>query len=67
MKNETQTIPSQKEVDAVHSAAIYAAIDMEANFKLYSYRIVDRDVFIARQLDICRNLLAINKKLEANG
>lgn len=42
------------------TAAIFAAIDLEASFKLYSYRVIPPEVFIDRvkeQVEIAANLL----------
>lgn len=43
---------SDKEKNDQLAAAIMAAIDSEANFKLYSYRVISAESFLERQREI---------------
>lgn len=51
MEKVTQT-PSQKQADTILSAAIMHAIEMESNFKLYTYRIISQDQYITRTKEL---------------
>jgi hypothetical protein len=50
------TKAEQKLQDTHRSAAILHAIEIESNFKLYSYRIIDHDVFLQRTLELTQLL-----------
>jgi hypothetical protein len=45
---EVQELPSTRETDRELSKAIIVSLDIEQNFKLYSYRIISPDEFIRR-------------------
>lgn len=47
-----RTRKQQQQEDNHLSASILFAVDMEANFKLYSYRIIDKDIYIARTKEL---------------
>lgn len=47
-ENIKEVEKSGKEFNRILSAHIGAAIEMESNFKLYSYRIIDPETFIER-------------------
>lgn len=56
-----EKVPSQQEIDHKHSQAIHVSLDIEANFKLYSYRIISQEVFIARVTELCDFFLTQTK------
>jgi len=43
------------------SAAIGVAVEMESNFKLFSYRIIDQDTFISKVEDLIQFYQKKNK------
>jgi len=49
-----ENIPSQKEENIKLGNHIQFALDIEQNFKLYSWRIIDKDTYIARNEDLIR-------------
>lgn len=55
-ETEGKTFPSDKQKNNKLGAHIMASLDMENNFKLYSYRIISEDVFIERNEIIMNDL-----------
>lgn len=49
-----ETTEQTQQTDRQKSAAIWLSIDIEANFKLYSYRIISHDQFIARTNELVK-------------
>lgn len=49
-----ETTEQTQQTDKQKSAAIWLSIDIEANFKLYSYRIISHDQFIARTNELVK-------------
>lgn len=64
-KSKLLTEAQQKKIEALRAAAILLSIDVESNFKLYSYRIVDHDQFVQRLEEIIG--LYNNTKNQVNG
>ena len=52
----------QNKKDNALSTAIMISLDIEQNFKLLSYRIIDQDVFMDRISELCYLYLAEDKK-----
>lgn len=53
-KTEVQDVTR---AEALHSTAIMISVEMESNFKLYSYRIIDKDTFINRAKELAQELV----------
>lgn len=51
MTTETKT-PELTQNEKEQSAAIMHAVNMDSNFKLYSYRIIDHATFISRTKEL---------------
>lgn len=55
-KSEPTAPQSDKDRNLKLGAHIMAAIDLEANFKLYSYRVITEEAFIERSRAIIANV-----------
>lgn len=51
-----------KELKTRLSAAIFLSIDLEANFKLYSYRILEPEIFVERLEELVSRYREIAKQ-----
>lgn len=52
MKPETKQIPSKAKSDHQLSVAIMHAIEIESNFKLYTYRIISPEQYVTRTKEL---------------
>jgi hypothetical protein len=52
METKTKTIPSKSKSDHQQSVAIMHAIEIESNFKLYSYRVISHEQFLTRTKEL---------------
>lgn len=52
METVNTKTPSKAQSDHIQSAAIMHAIEIESNFKLYSYRVISHEQFIARTKEL---------------
>lgn len=59
--NNIQELPSTAQKDEELSRAIIVSLDIEQNFKLYSYRIIDRDTFVSRLTNLLEFLKHSNQ------
>jgi hypothetical protein len=55
-KTELKTKPEEIQTGKNLTNAIHFAIEIESNFKLYSYRIIDTENFIARTNELIQFL-----------
>ena len=46
------------------AASILASVDIESNFKLYSYRVIPPEIFIDKVKEICTLTLSEIRKME---
>lgn len=60
MSKETEEVPSTQERNKLLGQHIQLALDIEQNFKLYSWRIIDQDTYISRN----EELIAFHKSLK---
>lgn len=52
METQTKQLPSKSKSDHERSVAIMHAIEIESNFKLYSYRVISHEQFLARSKEL---------------